>query len=86
MQIETLIDVDRLIVDQGLYSWMFFFQWGRRSYTFQMRVTNAVPTSTNRHHNCLYIYIYIYIYMYIHIYIYKGSLQVDFRVEQCSIR
>ena len=130
MQIETLIDVDRLIVDQGLYSWMSFFQRGRRGYTFQMRVTNAVPTSTNRHHNCLYIYIYthiyiyiyiyiytyiyiyiyihiyiyiyiyifmyihiyIYIFMYIHIYIYThiyiyiGSLQVDFRVEQCSIR
>ena len=70
MQIETLIDVDRLIVDQGLYSWMSFFQRGRRGYTFQMRVTNAVPTSTNRHHNCLYIYIYIHIYIYIYIYIY----------------
>ena len=37
----------------------------------------------------IYIYIYIYIYMYvyiIYIIIYIGSLQVDFRVEQCSIR
>ena len=32
------------------------------------------------------IYIYIYIYISIHIYIYIWSLQVDFRVEQCSIR
>ena len=30
--------------------------------------------------------IYIYIYIYIYVYIYIGSLQVDFRVEQCSIR
>ena len=43
MQIETLIDVDRLIVDQGLYSWMFFFQWGREGYTFQMRVKPQCP-------------------------------------------
>ena len=26
------------------------------------------------------------LYIYIYIYIYIGSLQVDFRVEQCSIR
>ena len=32
-----------------------------------------------------YIYIYIYIYLYIFIYIYIGSLQIDFRVEQCSM-
>ena len=30
--------------------------------------------------------IYIYIYIYIYICMYVGSLQVDFRVEQCSIR
>ena len=34
----------------------------------------------------IYIYIYIYIYLSIYIYIYIGSLEVDFRVEQCSIR
>ena len=33
---------------------------------------------------CLQLAIYIYIYIYICMYI--GSLQVDFRVEQCSIR
>ena len=52
MQIETLIDVDMLIVDQGLHSWMLFFQWERGGYTFQMLMTNAVPTA-------VYIYIYI---------------------------
>ena len=41
-----------LIVDQGLQSWMFFFQWERGGYTFQMLMTNAVPTA-------VYIYIYI---------------------------
>lgn len=51
MQIETLIDVDMLIVDQGLHSW-FLFQWERGGYTFQMLMTNAVPTA-------VYIYIYI---------------------------
>ena len=40
-----------LIVDQGLQSWMFFFQWERGGYTFQMLMTNAVPTA---------VYIYIY--------------------------
>ena len=37
---------------------------------------------------CVNIYIYIYLYLctYICIYIYIGSLQADFRVEQCSIR
>ena len=34
----------------------------------------------------LSIYLYIYISIYIYIYIYIGSLQVDFRVKQCSIR
>ena len=28
----------------------------------------------------------VYIYIYIYIYVCVGSLQVDFRVEQCSIR
>ena len=34
----------------------------------------------------IYVYLSIYLYIYIYIYIYIGSLQVDFRVKQCSIR
>ena len=33
-----------------------------------------------------YVIVIQFIYIYIYIYIYIGSLQVDFRVEQCSIR
>ena len=34
----------------------------------------------------IYIYISIYLSIYLSIYIYIRSLEVDFRVEQCSIR
>ena len=55
MQIETLIDVDMLIVDQGLHSWMFFFSVGEG----RLYLSNA--NDKCRPHSCLYIYIYIYI-------------------------
>lgn len=51
MQIETLIDVDMLIVDQGLHSWMFFFSVGEG----RLYLSNA--NDKCRPHSCLYIYI-----------------------------
>ena len=63
------------MLSSGLFTALFGMGYFWKLHYFAYFVTIQVYTMNTM--MCVYIYIYIYIYI--------GSLQVDFRVEQCSI-
>ena len=52
------------------------FDIGQVPLSWKITVTSSVPLS----------FFFLSVFFNIYVYVYLGSLQVDFRVEQCSIR
>ena len=52
------------------------FDIGQVPLSWKITVTSSVPLS----------FFFLSVFLNIYVYVYLGSLQVDFRVEQCSIR